>query len=66
MTEVQHVTRTSNPLAGLVDALDRVIDGGAAVAGGVVISLDGIDLIRLDLRLLLAGIQGETDGGASE
>lgn len=55
------VTRTaSTSLAGLVDALDRVLDAGAVVAGDVVIALDGIDLVRLDLRLLLTGIQQES------
>jgi hypothetical protein len=40
----------------LADLLDRIIDSGAVVTGDVIISLAGIDLIRLDLRLLLAGI----------
>ena len=42
----------------LVDLLDRVVHRGAVVRGDVVISLAGIDLIRLDLRLLLIGIGG--------
>ncbi|MGN6105155.1 MAG: gas vesicle protein GvpJ [Kofleriaceae bacterium] len=41
----------------LIDLLDRVIDGGALVSGDVIIALAGIDLIRLDLRLLLAPIE---------
>lgn len=40
----------------LVDLLDRVVNRGAVVSGDVIISLAGIDLIRLDLRLLLTGI----------
>lgn len=40
----------------IVDLLDRVVDRGAVVSGDVIISLAGIDLIRLDLRLLLIGI----------
>lgn len=52
-------TRVVGPrIDGLIDALDRIIDGGAAVCGDLVIALDGIDLIRVDLRLLLAGVQG--------
>ena len=43
--------------ASLVDLLDRVIGRGAAVRGDVIIALAGIDLIRLDLRLLLAPIE---------
>ena len=41
----------------LVDLLDRVVDRGAVVNGDVIISLAGIDLIRLDLRLLLVAIE---------
>lgn len=41
----------------LVDLLDRVVDRGAVVSGDVIIQLAGIDLIRLDLRLLLIGIE---------
>ena len=66
MTEIRQVSRSGVPLSGLVDALDRVIGKGAAVAGDVVIALDGIDLIRLDLRLLLTGVEGEPvrEGGS--
>lgn len=42
---------------GLVDLLDRVVDRGAVVTGDVLISLAGIDLIRLDLRLLLVAVE---------
>ncbi|MGW4206758.1 gas vesicle protein GvpJ [Lentzea sp. NPDC004789] len=41
----------------LVDLLDRIVDSGAVVTGDVIITLAGIDLIRLDLRLLLVGIE---------
>lgn len=40
----------------LVDLLDRVVNTGVALTGDAVISLAGIDLIRLDLRLLLVGV----------
>jgi hypothetical protein len=43
----------------LVDVLDRVLQRGVYVSGDVVICLAGIDLARLDLRLLLTGIEGE-------
>jgi hypothetical protein len=42
--------------ASLVDLLDRVLGRGAAVSGDLVIALAGIDLLRLDLRLLLAPV----------
>jgi len=40
----------------LVDLLDRVLTTGVVVAGDVTISLADIDLIRLDLRVLLASV----------
>jgi hypothetical protein len=42
----------------VADLLDRVVHRGAVVTGDVVISLAGINLVRLDLRLLLLGIEG--------
>jgi Gas vesicle protein len=59
MSDSRHVVTSTASLSGLVDALDAVIGEGAVVAGDIVITLGDIDLIRLDLRLLLAGIQGE-------
>lgn len=41
----------------LVDLLDRVVDRGVVISGDVIIQIAGIDLIRLDLRLLLIGIE---------
>ncbi|GAA5036990.1 gas vesicle protein GvpJ [Actinopolymorpha pittospori] len=50
-------TLASNQGTSLADLLDRVVDRGAFVSGDVIIQLAGIDLIRLDLRLLLVGIE---------
>jgi hypothetical protein len=58
MTEIRSVTRSTASLGGLVDLLDSVIANGVTVAGDVVIAIDGIDLVRLDLRLLLLGVEG--------
>jgi hypothetical protein len=41
----------------LVELLDRVVHRGAYVSGDVTIGLAGIDLVRLDLRLLLTAVQ---------
>ena len=49
-------TSSSNDVA-LVDLLDRVLQRGVYVSGDVTICLAGIDLARLDLRLLLTGIE---------
>lgn len=40
----------------LVDLLDRLLQGGVVIDGAVTLSAAGIDLVRLDLRLLLSAI----------
>lgn len=47
----------------LVDLLDRLVDGGVMISGDVVIALAGIDLIRLDLRALLIGVETALERG---
>jgi len=56
--EVVEVGR-GNAVEAVADLLDRVVHRGAVVTGDVIISLAGIDLVRLDLRLLLLGIEEE-------
>jgi hypothetical protein len=48
----------------LSDLLDRLVDSGAVVSGDVIIGLAGVDLIRLDLRLLLIGAESAIEAGA--
>jgi hypothetical protein len=40
----------------LVDVLDRLLDAGAYLDGTVLLTLADVDLVRLDLRLLLASV----------
>lgn len=42
--------------SSLVDLLDELLDAGAVVQGDVTISLAGVDLLSLDLRLLLCSV----------
>ncbi|HET7529828.1 MAG TPA: gas vesicle protein, partial [Mycobacteriales bacterium] len=42
---------------GLVELVDRLLDVGAVVAGQVTISLAEIELVALDLRVLLSGVE---------
>jgi hypothetical protein len=42
---------------GLVELVDRLLDAGAVVAGQVTISLADIELVALDLRVLLSGVE---------
>jgi hypothetical protein len=41
----------------LVDILDRLLTAGTVVAGDVLLGLAGVDLVRLDLRLLLSSVE---------
>lgn len=41
----------------LVELLDRVLDRGVVLRGDVTISVAGIDLVYLELRLLLSGME---------
>jgi gas vesicle structural protein len=40
----------------LVDVLDRVIERGVVIVGDVVLSVAGIDLVHLELKLRLQGV----------
>lgn len=42
---------------GLGDLLDRLLDRGAVITGDVVIGLADIDLVLLELRALLTGVE---------
>jgi hypothetical protein len=55
VTEVRTIT-SGTSVDALVDALDRLIGNGVAVVGDLIISVGGVDLIRVDLRALLATV----------
>jgi hypothetical protein len=42
---------------GLAELLDKLLDKGVVASGGLLVSLAGVDLVRLDLRLLLSSIE---------
>jgi Gas vesicle protein len=48
----------TRPIA-LVDLLDRLLGTGVVLAGDVVISLAGVDLVELRLRALLRTVDGQ-------
>ena len=48
----------------LCEALDRVLNKGVVLAGGIVISVADIDLIYVDLRALLASVETAMNMGA--
>lgn len=41
----------------LVEAVDRVLNKGAVIAGDVTISVADVDLVRLDLQIVLAATE---------
>lgn len=41
----------------LLDLVDRILDKGAVVRGQVVLSVAEVDLVKLDLKLLLASVE---------
>lgn len=62
MTGTPPVRQVGGDVAdALVEVLDRVIDRGAVVSGDLVVSLAGIELIRVDLRLLVVGVATATE-----
>ena len=48
---MEHITGGND--VALVDLVDRLIDGGVVIGGDVVLSLAGVDLVYLGLRLVL-------------
>ncbi|MFF7446550.1 MULTISPECIES: gas vesicle protein GvpJ [unclassified Streptomyces] len=58
------VDRYGEPLPGrqvaLVDLLDRLLSGGVVITGDIVLSIAGIDLVRISLRALVVSVSSET------
>jgi hypothetical protein len=50
----------------LVEAIDRVLNKGAVIAGDVTISVADIDLVRLDLQIVLAATETLLSLGGDE
>jgi hypothetical protein len=41
----------------LSDLINRVLDKGVVISGEVMIAVAGVDLVRLDMRLLLVAVE---------
>lgn len=48
--------RSSTGGDGLADVLERVLDRGVVIAGDVTVSLVGIELLTIKLRILIASV----------
>lgn len=46
-----------NKEVGLIDILDVILDKGVAIKGDLIISIAGVDLVYLDLRVLVAAVE---------
>ncbi|MEV0636950.1 gas vesicle protein [Streptomyces sp. NPDC050619] len=50
----------ANSLAGrpvaLIDLLDRLLQGGVVLSGDLVLSIADVDLVRIDLRAVIAPV----------
>ncbi|MFD2627988.1 gas vesicle protein [Oceanobacillus kapialis] len=46
-----------NKEVGLIDILDVILDKGVAIKGDLIISIAGVDLVYLDLRVLIASVE---------
>ncbi len=49
----------------LADILDRVLDKGVVIAGDVMVSLVGVELLNIRLRLLVASVDKAVELGIS-
>jgi len=59
---LESTTRASAQIS-LVDLLDRLLGTGVVLVGDVVISLAGIDLVRVQLEALITSVRSELDQG---
>ncbi|MCF6137388.1 gas vesicle protein [Pseudalkalibacillus berkeleyi] len=46
-----------NKDVALIDILDVILDKGVAIKGDIIISIAGVDLVYLDLRLLISSVE---------
>lgn len=58
MTEVETRSEPRGQIS-LVDLLDRLLGAGVVLAGDVVISLSGVDLVEVRLHALITSVRAE-------
>ena len=54
---MDHRDSLKNKDIALIDILDVILDKGVAIKADLVISIAGIDLVYLDLRVLIASVE---------
>jgi hypothetical protein len=55
-------TPAPGPPMSLVDLLDRLLGTGVVLAGDVVISLAGVDLVQVKLHALISSVRSDMAG----
>lgn len=58
-TRMEHAIQATN----LADILERVLDKGIVIAGDITISLVGVELLNIKLRLLVASVDKAMEMG---
>ena len=58
-----YAIQTPNQSDGLADVLERILDKGIVIAGDVSVSLVGIELLTIRLRLLVATVDKAKEMG---
>ena len=58
-TSVQETTPSPLGQIALVDLLDRLLGNGVVIAGDIVISLAGVDLVQVRLHALITSIRAD-------
>ena len=59
LAQVSWDVEDTGPQIALVDLLDRLLGSGVVVAGDVVISLAGVDLVQVKLHALITSVRAE-------
>ncbi|MGD6872909.1 gas vesicle protein [Sutcliffiella horikoshii] len=54
---MSHRDSIENKDIALIDILDVILDKGVAIKADLVISIAGVDLVYLDLRVLIASVE---------
>ncbi|MFI0481355.1 gas vesicle protein [Actinomadura sp. 9N215] len=58
-TVLDHARDAPPERIALVDLLDRLLSGGVVIAGDLVISIAGVDLVQVSLRALVTTVRDE-------
>ncbi|MGI5194909.1 gas vesicle protein GvpJ [Streptomyces sp. CA-288835] len=58
-------TVADRPVA-LIDVLDRLLQGGVVITGDLVLSIADVDLVRIDLRAVIAPVAAAAVDAAAQ